>query len=82
MTREEWESLATSPGWPRLKQYLRDFRQRLMENMADGVLKGEKLTEAILQCGLLKDLADMDLPTIEAFYKTEATYTENQTNEQ
>lgn len=82
MTKDEWESLVTSPGWPRLKQYLRDFRERLKENIADGGLKGEKLTEAILQCGLLKDLAEMDLPTIENFYRTEATYTDEQQNEQ
>lgn len=69
MTRDEWDSLTASSGWPKLKQYLRDARERRKEVIAGGSIRGDKLTEAILQCQVLKDVAEMDFDTIQQFYE-------------
>ena len=73
MTKDEWVSLAGAPGWPKLKQYLRDVRERSKENIAEGNISGVRLTETILQCQLLKDLAEMDYETIEKFYEEKSS---------
>lgn len=69
MLKDEWESLVGSTGWPKLRQYLRDVRERSKENIAEGKVCGDKLTETILQCQLLKDLSEMDFDTIQRFYE-------------
>lgn len=77
ITKDEWASLTGSPGWPKLKQFWRDQREAVKEGLARGRFEGAKLTEAILECELLRSHVEVDLPQIDRFYGVEAKQEEN-----
>lgn len=68
MTKEDWASLQGCPGWSALRQYLRDYRERLKEEWAQGKM-GALNAEAMFKCQILGDLADMDWDSIDSFYR-------------
>lgn len=69
MTREEWESLVSSPGWPAFKQFLRDRRADVMEAIAgDHVVIGDR-EKAIRECIIYKELTGLTWEQVEYFYK-------------
>lgn len=79
MTKDDWASLAGSPGWPKLKQFWRDQRAMLMEGIArDKFPQGTPLNAAIIECQLLLAHAELDLATIDKFYGAESTEEEAQ----
>jgi hypothetical protein len=78
MNKEDWESLVSSPGWPKLKQYLRDHRAQIAEGLAQGKFSGEKLQEAIIRCQNYDDLSRISFADIEKFYGTETTENHNE----
>lgn len=71
MTREEWESLAGSPGWPKLKQYLFDYRAAIAEQMARGQITKDEYPMAVMRCQTAADLANISLADIDKFYGVE-----------
>lgn len=68
MTKDDWESLTGNRGWSALRQYLRDYRERVKEEWAQGKL-GALSAEAMFKCQVLGDLADMDWDSIDNFYR-------------
>lgn len=71
MTTEEWLSLVSAPGWPKLRKYLADHRSSIAEGLAQGKFAGEKVQEAIYRCQLLKDMSELSLKDIDTFYGIE-----------
>lgn len=69
MSKEDWESLQGNRGWSALRQYLRDYRERIKESWADGRLKGFEAEKAALRCEIMGDLAEMDWDSIDNFYR-------------
>lgn len=67
MNKEEWASLQGCPGWFALRQYLRDYRERIKEGWALGQVGAN--TNAQVRCEILADLADMDWASIDNFYR-------------
>lgn len=67
MRKEDWESLQGNPGWSAMRQYLRDYRERIKEQWASGKLNDHS-REAAIHCEILGDLADMDWASIDKFY--------------
>lgn len=68
MRKEDWESLQGNPGWGAMRQYLRDYRARIMEQWASGKIKTDA-DKAAIRCEILGDLADMDWDSIDKFYR-------------
>lgn len=68
MNREDYESLVSSSGWGAFKTYLLDNRAKIAEAIVDGNVNDDKLKEAIHRCQDMKDIAEIDWPTIAKFY--------------
>lgn len=68
MTKDEYESLIASPGWDAMKRYLLEARAKLVEGVMDGAIQASARDEAIFRAQGLKDIAEMDWPTIAKFY--------------
>lgn len=70
MSKEQWESLQGNAGWAALRQFLRDYRERLKEHWASGSLRDPEIARgAAIRAEILGDLADMDWDTIDNFYR-------------
>lgn len=67
-SKDDWAALSASSGWSAMKRYLTDNRAKLMEQIAEGTFGDKSLSEAIIRCQNLKDLAEMDWETIRKFY--------------
>lgn len=68
MNKEQYESLVSSSGWSAMKGYLFDVRSRLAEELIEGRIPIGDRDDVIMRCQNLKDLAEMDWPTIAKFY--------------
>lgn len=70
MTAEEWASLQGNPGWDALRQYIRDYRGRIMDEWANHVFDADSPygIRAQIRCEVLHDVAEMDWASIERFY--------------
>lgn len=71
MTKDDWASLTSCPGWDAFKGYLMAERQKLADEVMDGQVKDPDLKEAIFRAQNLKDIAEMDWRTIAKFYGLE-----------
>lgn len=71
MTKEDWESLTSCPGWSALRQYLRDYRTATMNQWANGSFDSDSPAgiRAQMLCSTLSDLAGMDWDSIDNFYR-------------
>lgn len=69
MQKEDWESLQGCPGWSALRQYLRDYRERIKESWAGGQIGPGSAVDAQVRCEILHDLAGMDWASIDNFYR-------------
>lgn len=69
MTKEDWDSLTACPGWLAMRGYLMDYRNSIMNQWADGKLKGPLADEAAMRCEILSDVANMDWESIDKFYR-------------
>lgn len=67
MQKEDWESLQGCPGWSAMRQYLRDYRERIKESWATGMIPVELAAQ--IRCEILHDIADMDWASIDNFYR-------------
>ena len=74
MTRDDWESLQSSPGWRSLKTFLWDWRKRQADLLADGMVA--ELDMTIARCKILKELFNLQYETIANFYGNEQPETE------
>ena len=69
MTREDWESLVSSPGWPAFKAFLRARRADVMEAIAGDHIIVSDREKAIRECIVYQELADLTWDKVEDFYK-------------
>lgn len=69
MQKEDWESLQGCPGWAAMRQYLRDYRERIKEQWALGTIRGFEVDKAAIRCEIMADIADMDWASIDNFYR-------------
>lgn len=71
MTKEGWESLTASSGWPMLKQYLQDVRSAIAEKLARGEVPPVDYPLAVTRCKMVHELASLELVDIQKFYGVE-----------
>lgn len=71
MKRDEWESMTGSVGWPKFRQFMRDWRADVMEKMARGTYRDAALIEAIIECQILRKLSELQLIEVQQFYGTD-----------
>lgn len=71
MSKEEWQSLTGSAGWPKFKQYLMDYRAAIAERMARGQVTQSDYPIAAARCQTAADLANISLADIDKFYGIE-----------
>lgn len=71
LTADQFQAWKAQPATRRVLQYLRDYRESLKEEWAEGRVKPEALEECQAKCQVLKDLAELDFSTIEQFYTSE-----------
>jgi len=75
MEAEEWETLVGRPEWKKLRKFLLDYRQRTMEEWADGQFQRDvqaerdnQTTDACVRCQVYMDLASLEYKDIAEFY--------------
>lgn len=68
MTKEDWESLTSSPSWPAFRKFLLDRRTDVMEAIAGDHLVDMDRDKAIRECIIYKEMAELTWPQVAAFY--------------
>lgn len=69
MNREQYEQWRNDPLTVLFHQYLRDYRQSLMERWAAGALKEPESTMAMAMCQMALDIVTLDDDSISQFYR-------------
>ena len=69
MTKEEYQELKGNPLFKKFHQYLRDYRQELMNRWALGAVSTpQDQTMAVARCQMADEIVTLDDDSISQFY--------------
>lgn len=69
MNADEYQRWKDDPLTVKFHQYLRDYRQSLMDRWAEGALKEPESTMAMARCQCCHDIVSLDDDSIGEFYR-------------
>lgn len=71
MNKEEYQLWAEHPQTKQFHQYLKDYREQLMERWANGALVGNDSLMAIARAQMADEIVNLDDDSISLFYRNQ-----------